>query len=213
VIQAAESGFCIADPRALDTLAEAEVWIFDDTVRWTAPMQDRAQFLGQLRDRGVKEVIFLPHRGAHPASLELAKELGFTVSHSTETMHAKTGLITQRQFIGQSVVYFGDCTQEPEVAKQADLAISVLDTFRAPESTGPIALLSPDFARCNLLYSLSQARRLSVSDAFTTSLTPNLVAIAGAIFLNFSVLTSVALTNLGTLGSYYRWRQKLRSAL
>jgi len=212
MIQSADAGFYISDPRALDTLAEAEVWVFDDSVRWTSSLQDRASFAAPLRERGVQEILFLPHRGSSP-SLRLAQELGCTISHSTETPDAKRGLIMQRQFLGQRVVYFGDGRQEPEAAGQADLAVSVLDALRPPEPGASIALLSPDFARCSLLHSLSQARRLSVSDAFTTSLAPNLVALGGAIFLNFSVFSSVVLTNLGTLGSYYRWRQKLRSAL
>ena len=51
----------------------------------------------------------------------------------------------------------------------------------------------------------------SVGSAFTTNLVPNVAAMSGAVYLNFDVLASVILTNLGTLANYYRWRQTLKS--
>ena len=63
-----------------------------------------------------------------------------------------------------------------------------------------------------VLRGLMQARAAIVSDAFLTSVAPNLAAVGGAIFLEFSVLVSVILTNRGTLANYYRWSRKLQSA-
>jgi hypothetical protein len=210
IIQAADAGFYIADQAILDRLAEADCWIFDDSVPWTFTHHNGTGFAAQLRARGIRDVIFLSSQSTEEAE-PIARRLGFDTWKGSCTSAAKTALIAQRQFLGQSVAYFGDCTQHTAVAEQANIAISVLghSQFQAPAA--PIALLLPDLARCSALNSLIRARSSSVNTAVTSSLIPNVAAMTGAIYLDLSVIYSVMITNLGTLINYYRWRRTLRS--
>jgi hypothetical protein len=210
IIQAAEAGFYIADQALLDRLAEADCWIFDDSVPWTASPHHGAEFAAHLRSQGIREVLFLSSQSSAEAAATAAA-LGFDTWHPNFAPGAWKNFIAQRQFLGRSVAYFGDCAKHPGATEQADVAISVLADRNLSAPPSPIALLTPDLARCSILQSLTRARASSVSSAFATSLVPNLAAMSGAIYLDFSVLTSVILTNLGTLASYYRWRRTLKS--
>jgi cation transport ATPase len=210
IIQAAEAGFYIADQSMLDRLAEADCWIFDDSVPWISSERNGTGVAAKLRAKGIAEVLFLSSQsGAGAASAATA--LGFDQWHAGSSPAARKNYIAQRQFLGRNVAYFGNCAQNTAAAEQADVAISVLAgrEFSAPPAS--IALLHPDLTRCGVLLSLTRARASSIGSAFTASLVPNIAAMSGAIYLDFSALTSVILTNLGTLANYYRWRRTLKS--
>jgi hypothetical protein len=210
VIQAADAGFYIADQSLLDRLANADCWIFDDSVRWAASRHHGAEFAAHLRGQGIREVLFLSSKPAAETAT-LAADLGFDKWQPNFTPGGWKNFIAQRQFLGRSVAYFGDCAKHPGAAEQADVTISVLPDRNLSAPPSPIALLIPDLARCSVLHSLTRARSSSVSSAFGASLVPNVAAMSGAIYLDFGVLSSVVLTNLGTLANYYRWRRTLKS--
>jgi hypothetical protein len=212
VIQAADAGFYVANQEALDRLAEADCWIFDDSVAWTRRARNGTGFAEKLREQGVREVLFLSSQSTAETA-GTAMNLGFDVHQANFAPEGVRHFIAQRQFLGQSVAYFGDCARRPIVAEQANIAVNILSNNHPLTSPGgPIALLIPDLARCSVLYSLSCARASSVSSAFLASAVPNVAALSGAIYLEFPVIVSVILTNLGTLASYYRWRRTLLSA-
>lgn len=211
IIQAAEVGIYIAEQSLLDRLLGCDCWIFDDSVPWRSWRNEGSSFAERMRSQGVREVYFLSRRSVSEAST-LAMDLGFDLHHANSSTEAAKGFVAERQSLGQNVAYFGNCTRNAIVAEQANVAISVLDTHNLMIPAARAALLVPDLARCSALYSLSQARVSGVTSAFVTSAIPNVIAIAGAFYLNFSVLTSVILTNVGTLASYYRWRGRLLSA-
>jgi hypothetical protein len=211
IIQAADAGFYIADESILDRLAESDCWIFDDSVPWKSRTNGAESFAAKLRSQGIGEVIFLSSQSPSDTA-RLANDLGFDVYHGNFSPEAKKALIAQRQSLGQSIAYFGDSAGQAIVAEQANIGVSVVDRRRLGAPGSLAALLVPDLARCGVLYSLSRARSSSVSSAFISSVIPNVAAMTGAIYLDFSVLSSVILTNLGTLVSYYRWRRTLQSA-
>ena len=211
IIQAAEAGFYIGDQSVLDRLAESDCWIFDDSIPWISRANGALPFAAKLRSQGVGEAIFVSSQSSLDTA-RLANELGFDVHRGNLSITAKKALIAQRQSFGRNVAYFGDCSGQAIVAEQANIAVSVLDRRRLGAPTSPLALLVPELARCGVLHSLSRARSFSVGSAFVSSLMPNIAAMTGAIYFDFSVLSSVMLTNLGTLASYYRWRRTLQSA-
>jgi cation transport ATPase len=211
IIQAADAGFYIADESILDRLAESDCWIFDDSVPWKHGTNGAESFAAKLRSQGVGQVIFLSSQSPSDTA-RLANDLGFDVYSGGVSPEAKKALIAQRQSLGQSIAYFGDSSSQAIVAEQANIAVSVVDRRRLAAPASPAALLIPDLARCGVLHSLSRARSSSVSSAFVSSFIPNFAAMTGAIYFDFSVLSSVVLTNLGTLVSYYRWRRALQSA-
>ena len=211
IIQAAEAGFYIADQNALDRLAQSDCWIFDDSVPWKPGTRNGTSFAENLRSQGVREVLFLSSQ-SNADTARLARNLGFDGYQANVTAEARKALIAQRQFLGQSVAYFGDLDRQTASAEQANIAVSVLHNRQLGAPGAPVALMLPDLARCSVLHSLCHARTSTVSTAFLTSVVPNVTAMTGALYFDFSVLSSVILTNLGTLVSYYRWRRTLRSA-
>jgi hypothetical protein len=210
IIQAADAGFYIADQALLDRLADADCWIFDDSVPWTASPHHGAEFAAHLRSQGVREVLYLSSQPSAEAATS-ARDLGFDTWHPNFTRGGPKNFIAQRQFLGRSVAYFGDCAKHPGAAEQADVTIAVLADRDLSAPPSPITLLVPDLARCSALQALTQARSSSVGSAFAASLVPNVAAMSGAVYLDFNVLTSVILTNLGTLVNYYRWQRTLKS--
>lgn len=210
IIQAAEAGFYIADQSMLDRVAEADCWIFDDSVPWISSERNGTGIAAKLRAQGIREVLYLSSEPAGEATAAAAA-LGFDHWHACSTPGARKNFIAQRQFLGRSVAYFGNCAQNAAAAEQADVAISVLGNHELSVPTASLALLLPDLTRCSVLLSLTRARASSVGSAFAASLVPNVAALSGAIYLDFSALISVILTNLGTLANYYRWRRTLKS--
>ena len=211
IIQAAEAGFYIADQSALDRLAEADCWIFDDSVPWTSSTNGAEPFAARLRSQGVGEVLFLSSRSASDAA-GIATNLGFDACHGNFSDEAKKALISQRQSFGKTIAYFGRDAGQVMVGDGASVAVSVSDGHGRATPSSHVALFVPDLARCGVLHSLSRARKASVGSAFLTSVIPNVAAMAGGIYLGTSLLSSVILTNLGTLTTYYRWRRTLQSA-
>jgi hypothetical protein len=211
IIQAAEAGFYIADQAALDRLAESDCWIFDDSVPWTSSTNGSEPFAAKLRAQGVGEVIFLSSRSASDAARH-ATHLGFDQCHGDFSDEAKKALISQRQSLGKTIAYFGRNAGQVIVGEGASIAVSVSEGHRLGAASSHVALFVPDLARCRVLHSLSRARKASVGSAFMTSVIPNVAAMVGGIYLGTSILSSVILTNLGTLANYYHWRRTLQSA-
>jgi cation transport ATPase len=194
----------------LDRLVDADCWVFDDSVSWKAAPDSAAGFAAKLRAKGIAEILFLAS-ASDEETARLARSLGFDSFKGHCAADDKRAIIAQRQSLGQSVAFFGDCARQTAVAEQANLAIAVLHGARRDVPGAPLALLTPDLARTGVLHRLGQLRRSSVGSAFCTSLIPNVAAMSGAIYLDFSVLSSVLITNLGTVLSYYRWRKTLES--
>jgi cation transport ATPase len=105
--------------------------------------------------------------------------------------------MAQRQAYGQSVVYFGDCQLEPDLAAMADVAVTVANQHYQVTAAAPIVFLSPDLAKFESLHSLSQKRNAQVKSAVALAALPNVAAIAAAVFFN---RTSVGLCHYDNAG-------------
>ena len=163
-----------------------------------------------VNDRGPRDIVYLSSaRGGDAA--RIAGKFGFSWFQGGCTTTAKRDFIAQRQYNGQSVVYFGDCVRETEAAEKADLAVNVCDGESGAQANFPILFLNPDLAKCRLLLSLNVARIGGLRSTLATVTVPNIAAIVAAIYLNAPVLASVLLTSLGTAVSCRRWVRILRS--
>ena len=210
MIQAAEAGILVSNPGALDVLTDADCWVFDDSVSWRFHSGGDEKFVEALNSQGSCELVFLS--GArHTEAARIAEKFGFSWFRGGCTTAVKKDFIAQRQYYGQRVVYFGDCVREAEAAGKAQLAVNVFDGHGVVPANWPIVFLDPDLVKCRLLLSLNFARIDGLPSTLITAAAPNIAAMAAAIYMNTSVLTSVLLTNLGTAISYRRWVRILRS--
>jgi cation transport ATPase len=210
MIQAAEAGILISNPNALETLTDADCWVFDDSVSWRFHGARDEKFVETVNDRGRRNMVYLSSTGRGDAA-RIAEKFGFSWFQGGCTTTAKRDFIAQKQYDGQSVVYFGNCVREAEAAEKADLAVNVCEGESGAQANVPILFLNPDLAKCRLLLSLSVARMSGLRSTQATVTMPNIAAIVAAIYLNAPVLTSVLLTTLGTAVSYRRWTRILRS--
>jgi hypothetical protein len=210
MIQAAEAGILVSNPGALDAVTDADCWVFDDSVSWCFQGTGDEKFVETVNGRDPRDMVYLSSARRGDAA-RIAGKFGFSWFQGGCTTTAKKDFIAQRQYHGESVVYFGDCVREAEAAEKAELAVNVWDGETGAKANFPILFLNPDLAKCRLLLSLNAARIGGLRSTLTTSTVPNIAAIVAAIYLNTSVLTSVLLTTLGTAVSYRRWARILRS--
>jgi hypothetical protein len=109
-------------------------------------------------DHSDREIVFLSSRGSRV--VERADGVKFSRLNTGSSTAAKKAFMAQRQAYGQSVVYFGDCQLEPDLAAMADVAVTVANRHYQATAAAPIVFLSPDLAKFGSLHSLSQKRML-----------------------------------------------------
>lgn len=111
MIQAAEAGILVSNPVALEALTGADCWVFDDSVSWRFHGAGDEKFVEALNGKGPCDLVFLSGARQRDA-VRIAEKFGFSCYRGGCTTAAKKDFITQRQYYGQKVVYFGDCRSE-----------------------------------------------------------------------------------------------------
>jgi cation transport ATPase len=154
-----------------------------------------------------------------PFFLDQAAALGVDFNYGGLSSGELALLIRGCQRRGLKVAYLGECLKRGRAAREADVAIS-LDAEgleHLDRNPAAIVLLRPDLSGLALLGEASRVHRNRILSAQGGAFVPNLICAAGALFLGFSSLTSVVLTNLGTGSTYartvarmHRLRQSLR---
>jgi cation transport ATPase len=147
-----------------------------------------------------------------PRVCHLATRLGVDFHHGGLATDDLVQLIRGCRKRGLKVAYAGECLLRTRAAREADVAISldadgVENLDRNPAG---IVLLQPDLARLGVLYEVTRIHRRRLLVAQGSAWIPNLFCVAGAFFLGFSSLTTVAITNLGTYSTYARTSAAIR---
>jgi hypothetical protein len=203
VIRAAHSGIVIAGNLALAKLLKCDSIVFDDSVAWRMPETGQKTFSRMALNQGLAEVVFFA-TGSEKQAARLASRLGFHSFRADSSTASKRAYIEQRQRLGHSVIYVGDCAMESEVSGQADVAISVLELpFKTPNQSS-VALLAPDLMKILQLRTIAADAINEFKLGFGLSVAPNLAAVFGALFLASPTSVAVLLTNLGMLADYIR---------
>jgi hypothetical protein len=203
VIRAANSGIVIAGNRYLEKLLNCDSIVFDDSVAWQTSETGRESFAKTALNQGLAEVVFFAG-GSEKYAASLASRLGFHSFRGNSSAASKRAYIEQRQKLGHSVIYVGDCATQSEVAEQADVAISVMELPCNQPNNAPIVLLSPDLMKVHRLRAIAVDAIYEFKLGFGLSLAPNLAAVFGALFLASPTSVAVLLTNVGMLANYIR---------
>jgi hypothetical protein len=203
VIRAASDGIVVAGNLYLGKLLKCDSIVFDDSVAWRTPETGQEIFDRMVLNQGLAEVVFFAGRPESDAS-KLASRLGFHSFRGNSSVASKRSYIAQRQKLGHSVIYVGDCATQSEVAEQADVAIAVLELPYNQPNNASIALLSPDLLKILRLRAIAADAIAEFKLGFGLSLAPNLAAVVGALFLAAPTSIAVLLTNLGMLADYIR---------
>jgi cation transport ATPase len=171
---------------------------------------DRLKAAGAIRDfrnqakRAV--AIGLVSPGDEARTRELATRLGVDFHRGGLSTANLVQLIRGCRRRGLKVTYLGDCIARGRAATEADLAISIGEAGidQLPSNAASIVLLQPDLHRLVALEEVSRIHHRRLRVAQGSSLIPNFFCAAGALFLGFSSLTTVLITNLGTYATYAR---------
>ena len=210
ILKAAEAGIVVLNPDVLIPIFKADYWVFDDSVPWRFT-RETEDFLHSFNSNNDREIVFLSNRGSQQV-VERAGGVTFSRLDTGSSSAAKKAFIAQRQAYGQSVVYFGDCQREPELAKIADVAVTVANQRHQITADAPIAFLAPDLEKFGALHSLCRKRNAEVKGAFAVAALPNLAAVIAAVYFGTPALVSVLMTTLGAVTCYRRASRLLREA-
>ena len=161
-----------------------------------------------LRDSGPLAVGLLSSRPEATLAL-LADSLGIEHFRGDLTSRAKADLIRSFRERGVKVAYVGDCRRDAQAAREAHVAISLADEFDPEGDPAQIVMLPGDLARVAGLRALAKSHMSRVRTVHGSALIPNIICIAGAFFFGFTSLSAVIVTNLGTLGVYSRFSQRV----
>jgi cation transport ATPase len=175
-----------------------------------SPAPPSARAIADLRRRGL--VIGLISQRADEKLATLAHAIGVDVHAGGLSQGAKLRLLQSLRSRGRRVAYIGDCSQAPEVAQAAHVAISVAGDSDPERDTSQVRVLRADLAWLAPLHELSRAHVDRVRIVHGATLVPNLACIAGAFFFGFTSMAAVVLTNLGTLAIYSGLPRRRKSA-
>ena len=104
----------------------------------------------------------------------------------------------------------GDSARHVRALAAADVGIAFVGDADLESCSAPLLITEPEPSRLLELFEVAAARPLRTREASTITLLPNLVCVAGALFLGFTSLTAVVLSNLGTFGNVSRAKRNLR---
>jgi cation transport ATPase len=204
VIRAANNGIVIAGNSPLEKFLKCDSIVFDDSVKWQVPETGHQTFSRAAQAQGFAEVLFFA-RGSESHAANLASRLGLDLFRGSGSEESKRAYIEERQKQGHSVIYVGDCGTESAAAKQADVAILVLDLSHNQQMNNfSIALLVPELVKILQLRTIVVGAVNEFKLGSGLSLAPNLAAVFGALSLGSPTSIAVLLTNLGMLASYIR---------
>lgn len=160
-----------------------------------------AETIRELRRRGPVAIGLLSDRPDAEAAA-LARALGMDFHLGGLSPEGKAEAVRSCRRRRLEVAFIGDCRREREAAGAAVVAISMADEIDPANDPAPILVLRPDLGWIAGLRERSRSHVECLRAVHHVVLVPNLCCIAGAFFLGFTSLSSVVLTNLGTLAVY-----------
>jgi cation transport ATPase len=209
IFQDGARAVCLRDARGLDSPTESahplEVLIDGRSAGMVlfgpSGGPQAAQAIEELLRQGGLAVGLLSHRPADELE-KLAASLGTSTHASGLSSEAKVELVRSLHERGHKVAYVGDCVREPQVAREAHVAISLALESEEDRSCAHVRVVRTDLGWLGPLRALSSAHVDEVRTVHGAILLPNLAVVAGAFLLGFTSLSAVVLTNLGTLAVY-----------
>jgi hypothetical protein len=159
------------------------------------------------------EVVLWSDRPA-PDAAALARDLGTDGFQASVSGGDLAEYLRRCRSEGRRVALVGQGGRVAEAMAEAHVAIALIgdDEHDLDATPAPLLLLQPRLERLLDLWGLAEARLARTRTARQLTLVPNVFCVAGALFLGFSSLTNVVITNLGTLGNVTKASEELRRA-
>ena len=168
-----------------------------------------AAAIAQLRSEARLSVGLVTGRSNDEAR-GVAETLGVGHVRAGLSPEAKLELLHSYRARGRKVALVADGRSQPELANAAYVALSTAGDIESKVDPSSIVLMSGDVTRVGWLREFARSHVERVHAVHGATLIPNLLCVAGAFFLGFTSMSSVLITNLGTLGVYARLPQRIR---
>ncbi len=151
----------------------------------------------QLRQQGF-ELYILSGDQEQPTQ-KLAEDIGIQHYFAETLPENKAKCIAQLQQAGKQVCFIGDGINDAIALKTAHAAISLRGASTIATDTAHIILMDGNLTQLVNLFAIAAELEKNMKVSLVTSIVPSMVTIAGALFLNFGVLSAVWLYNIGFL--------------
>ena len=200
--EAWQEGVLFRDPRALDRLANVDVYAIDDTAGAERQGLGRPLVAALVTQNPKARVVYLS-RDSRPATRAVAEALGVEVFHSGLTPTEKLSLL--RTLDGR-VLWIGDGSdpKAKETLAASNISVSVAPLWRAPGDAADIQLIHTDLTSLPKLIEVGRAHQRRLGHDYRAVHATNLLGAAGAILGSLTALHTGLLSNVGTAFIYAR---------
>ena len=148
------------------------------------------------RHYGIQECYIISGDHRVPTQ-KLAHELGIDHYFAETLPHQKAELIEQLKAAGKTVCYVGDGINDAIALQKADVSISLAGASTIATDTAQIILLDASLQSLERLFQLGRGFDRNMKINFAAIILPSLLGIGGAFFLNFGLIHSILINQVG----------------
>jgi heavy metal translocating P-type ATPase len=152
------------------------------------------------QDHGIESMYIISGDNEMPTK-KLAQELGIEHYFANVLPQRKAEIIEQLQDAGKTVCYIGDGINDSIALKKAQVSISLRGASTIATDTAQIILMNESLEQLCDLFEFAQEFETTMSKSFNAILTPTFICMVGAFFLDFSVIHTVVLKEIGLTAS------------
>jgi cation transport ATPase len=166
--------------------------------------------LRRVREISSVPIVLLSHRSPSE-SFDLATALGVDAHLGNLSVNDTWRFLRSCRDRGLRTAFVADCREHQATVGEAHVAISLGAEGEVESDVADLMLLQPRLERLADLWDIAQAHNDRIRSTHRFIMVPNLVCVAGAFFLGATALTSVLVSNLGTMSVYSKAVGSLRS--
>ncbi|MBL4761356.1 MAG: heavy metal translocating P-type ATPase, partial [Gammaproteobacteria bacterium] len=168
----------------------------DDEVKGAIKLEPQLRpnikpILQRLRDKGVKHMAIVSGDHEEPTR-KLAEELGMDAYFAEVLPEGKADIVEKLQADGGSVCFIGDGINDTIAMKKANASISLAGASNIATDIAEIVLMDGTLDKLVEVFELSEELDKSLKRVLMLTIAPGVINVAGALFFNFGIFTSLA---------------------
>ncbi len=151
-----------------------------------------------LRERNIKTMYIISGDHKTPTA-NLSKALGIDHYFAETLPENKADIIKQLQSEGKTICYVGDGINDSIALKEAEVSISLRGASTIATDTAQVILMDESLNQLCHLFDVAGQYNTNAMVSFAVIVTPALICIGGVYFLQFSLVHSTILGQIGLL--------------
>jgi Cu2+-exporting ATPase len=161
---------------------------------------EASAILRELRARHVRSVHIISGDNEGPTK-RLAAELGVDSYFANTLPEDKAAIIDRLQREGRRVCYVGDGINDAIALRRAHVSVSLRGASTIATDVATVVLVDDSLSRLGRLFDLAEEFEHTLDRSLASTIIPGLVSMAGVLFLNWGILTTIVINQVGfTLG-------------